>query len=158
MKKIIMLFLELIIISAMLLGCSKKDSSYSEKIIHYIDEVENETSPVSISMSEFTEFEWDKLIVFEPMASKTEMEKELGFNIDAEIDVFGGIIFFSQDKTVYFSEFKETFDGDCIFKIITNRDAQVGKKYEIVSKESARFNCEKSTNAFGKDSYTLSLI
>ncbi|UKS27384.1 hypothetical protein LOZ80_00050 [Paenibacillus sp. HWE-109] len=81
-------------------GCSAK-SNLTDKIIKEIDGECGENGTCTISIKEVTDFEWDRMVIFQIGSSKSEISKALGIEYSGPTDMMTGMIFVKDNKIVH---------------------------------------------------------
>jgi len=79
-------------------GCQ---NSIQKKIVNKINQQCKTADNCVIRMSEVTDFEWEKMYIFNENSSLEEINKALGFNYKYFKDVARRIIFTKSNKVVY---------------------------------------------------------
>ena len=153
MKKFLIICISIFLSTLLLVGCGKKSSHFIDDIIKYVDKQET-SETIVVQLSSFTDFNWDKVIVFGPMAPKKDIEEKANVTITEEIDIFGGIYFFDKEKLVHKEYFEETFDGDFKFKIKPYSKYNPQSRFIILEKDDAIFQCVKIKDN-NENSYVL---
>jgi hypothetical protein len=80
-------------------GCT--DNSMKDRITQAIEQRCREKSECAIEMKTLTDFEWDRLVVFEVSSSDAEVSAALGFQYPDLTDLVGGLIFAHSGKIVH---------------------------------------------------------
>lgn len=103
-KSIIWIFV-LVVILILLVIIFKKyisnEDKLSNKIMWYIDNNCYNSNTCILSMKEITDFEWDKMLMYQVGSSNTEISDLLGVEFKDSIDLSSGIIFIVNNKIVY---------------------------------------------------------
>lgn len=99
-----------------------------------------------IDMSDLTDFEWERCIVYGAGAQTKDISDSFGIDYDTYLDLNHGIIFVNGDKVVY-EEFFEVSEYELTNKkppLIIYPYAETSEervKYECFSKDAAEFRC-----------------
>lgn len=104
-----------------MVGCNSGKGKIEGNIIADIERCEN-TSNCIINLSEYTDFEWDRVCVFWYNATPDEIYEALGQGIEGK-EFHDKMVFTLDGRVVYIEERKVDFDGlhDCIvFETIDN--------------------------------------
>ncbi len=126
-------------------------NTLEDKIIKFC----SEDNVVNITLSDFTSFEWDRVIIFTPAATAKEINEAIGLKYNRNIDISAGIIFVKDNEIVYDEIFKDNNDFNnkpspfIIYPYNKNDDNQI--KYMVFTKEEAVFECIQTQ--YGKDYY-----
>lgn len=99
--KILNILFILLIIFLLLIGCQAKNTNMSEKIIKTIDNKCDQGDTFMISMKDITDFEWDKMVIFEVGSSNFEVSKALGIEYKESTDLMSGMVFVCNNKIVH---------------------------------------------------------
>jgi hypothetical protein len=94
----------LLAILVMLVGCSTERHSVSADIIKTFESNSNENDSYNISISDITDFKWDKLVVFGVGSSNDEVSRALGIEYKDSTDLMEGLVFKFRDGIVYKEE------------------------------------------------------
>jgi hypothetical protein len=103
-KKIIICFfafVSFILIPILFIYTPKNESKLSDKIIEYIDKNCDENNTCKISISDITNFKWDKMLMYQVGSSNTEISKLIGTEFKDDLDLTSGLIFVYNNKIVY---------------------------------------------------------
>lgn len=98
LKKLSVLF---IISLVLLVGCKTKGGDINNLIIKEIDNKCAPNSTCQISISEITNFKWDKMVVFQVGSSNDEISEALGVDYKSSTDLLSGMVFAYNKKIVY---------------------------------------------------------
>nr|WP_326174310.1 hypothetical protein [uncultured Ruminococcus sp.] len=109
---------------------------------------------INISMSDITDFEWDKCIVYGPSTQTKDICDVFNIDYNTYLDLNYGIIFLNKNNVVY----EETFDVSdndlenkipefIIYPYKQNESTQV--KYASFEKDKAEFKCVKKESDNG---------
>ena len=138
------IFLLILVLFSILLGCTNKsqrgNSTMDSEITQYVDK-DYSGSGVDILLSDFTEFDWDRVLVFNYPTSAKEIENALNVQYDGSLDLISGIIFVKGDKITYEEIFKDDYESPPRFFIYPNRDINARPKYRVFTRDTAAFEC-----------------
>jgi hypothetical protein len=102
----------------LIFGCQ---SNMQKKIVNKINQQCKTTDTCIVRMSDVTDFEWEKMYVFNENSRLEEINKLLGFNYEYFEDVARRIIFTKSNKVVYheddFPYPEESPKGKVFFKL-----------------------------------------
>lgn len=71
----------------------QESNDLSNKIISYIDANADENNTVVFNMNEFTNFKWDKMVIYDVGASNTQISEALGVEYKDSTDLMTGMVF-----------------------------------------------------------------
>jgi hypothetical protein len=135
MKKVIF-YLSIII----LLGCQ---NNIQKKIVHKITRQCKDAHTCILKIRDVTDFEWDRMYIFNESVRLEEVNKILGFKYDYFEDIARRIIFTKGNKVVNheddFPYPKEKPNGKVFFKFGND-----SLKYAIFSPDKAIFKVQKN--------------
>ena len=145
LRMITYVLLLVLLLTFFLVGCSGNENTLEYKIIKHYNENKNENENLYIAVSDFTDFEWDRFIVFTPSVTTKEVSEALGVNYNRYLDISAGIVFINGDEIVYEEIFKtnENFNNKPSPFIIYphSKNATERPKYKVFTKEEAEFEC-----------------
>ncbi len=142
MKKRISIILIIICISIMaLIIIFAKNTKVSEKIIDYCNKQEN--SNFKIKITDYTDFDWESLIIYKNPTSKQELSEFAGIDYKNELDLQSGMIFVKDNKIIYEEYFKTDFESPYKFIIYPYEDINSSNKIQQFSIDEAIFKVEK---------------
>lgn len=158
MKMRIILVTCIVILSGLLLlGYVNKKNTIASKIVKHC--AKNDTT--SIVLSDFTDFEWDRVIVFTISAHTKEIGEALKVEYDTPLDLNYGIVFANGDQVVYEEVFESKSSGiDIYFQLkiypYTEEEENIlsqkeKPKYKVFTKEDAVFDCFRIKSASDND-------
>lgn len=156
MKKKIMILV--IIVCLMIVGIIivfHKDKKVSNKIMKYYNTKEETT--FEIKLSDFTNFEWDSVIIYRNPTTKKDIKEITGIPYEKELDLQSGMIFIKDSKVVYEEVFKTDFESPYIFIIYPYEDKNSETKINQFEKDKAIFKGEK-IKYHNKNRYVLKPI
>lgn len=89
------------IISFILFILPNGDHEVSDEVVKAINNNTGGRSSCKIVMKNFTDFKWDKMVIYNLGSSEIEVSKALGFEFTGSTDLMSGIIFAYKKKIVY---------------------------------------------------------
>ncbi len=101
MKRIFVIVAVCIIFVASI--CIERKNTVSERIISDIEE--NRDDVVTINLSDYTNFKWDSVILYDWPISSASISRGTGVDYDRDLDVSCGMIFVYENKVVYEEQF-----------------------------------------------------
>lgn len=128
--------------------------SHPKTIKDKIIEKCNNATEINISMSDITDFEWDKCIVYGPSTQTKDICDAFDIDYSTYLDLDYGIIFLNKNNVVY----EETFDvsdNDLENKIPEfiiypyKQSESTQAKYASFEKDKAEFKCVKKESDNG---------
>lgn len=140
-KKVMMISIILVIMIVGIIIVFNKDKKVSNKIMKYYNA--KEETAFEIKLSDFTDFEWDNVIIYRNPTTKKEIKEITGVNYDKELDLQSGMIFTKDDKVVYEEVFKSDFESPYVFIIYPYEDKISEIKINQFEKDKAIFKGEK---------------
>jgi len=117
-------------------------SVIATNITQYVDKNYAEGG-VDVKLTDFTEFDWDRALVFNYPTSAKEISDVLHVNYDKSLDLISGIIFVKSDKITYDEIFKNDYESPPRFFIYPHRDINAQPKYKVFTRDNAVFECER---------------
>ncbi|SCH62897.1 Uncharacterised protein [uncultured Clostridium sp.] len=136
-----MLFIMLVTILG---GCKSQNVSLQKDIFSYLDE--NMQEKTCVKISDFTQFEWDTLLIFRYPITQKEIEEAIGVRYEGSLDLTSGMIFVLNNEVVYDEIFKNAYTALTPLLIYPYEDINYSKKYAAFSPDTAIFECEKVTS------------
>lgn len=118
-----------------------KNKKVTDKIIKYCNIIED--SQFEIKLSDFTDFEWDNVIIYKVPATNKEIEEITGIHYDKTIDLQSGMIFIRDGNVVYEEVFKTDFETPYNFVIFPYEDINSKMNINQFEKDNAIFYGEK---------------
>lgn len=113
----------------------------SNKITDYCDK--NTQISSEIKLSDFTDFEWDNVIIYRYPVTAKEISEFAGIDYEKALDIQSGMIFVKNGKVVYEEEFETDFESVSPFMIYPYADINSEFKINSFSIEDAVFISEK---------------
>ena len=154
-KAFVLIMLIAFVLSILFLQrCNKESKKIATAVIAYMDENVAE-NPRTIRLSDITDFEWDKMLVFRYPTTNEEIKDALGVDYDSSLDLVSGVIFVKNNKIVYDETFDIHFDAPPIFSMYPNRDINAKPKYKVFTIETAVLECERVYIGGGEDIYWM---
>lgn len=140
-KKIILIFVIVAVFLTVGILFFINHNMVSNKIVAYCNKTG--VTNFEINLSDFTDFEWDSVIIYRNPITTDKLNRITGINYEKELDLSSGIIFVQGNKIVYEEVFKTDFESACKFIIYPYEDINSFVKVNSFTKENAVFNCEK---------------
>ena len=139
-KKIFVVVIFIFIIVAMILMLHR-----NQKISSKIRSVYNKTEQTifEVKLSDFTDFEWDNVIIYTYPITQKELSKITGINYTKEPDLQSGMIFLKNKQIVYEEVFENDFESPSCFIIYPFEDINSDNKVKNFLKDEAVFRGEK---------------
>ena len=97
MKRILLI----VVFSLFFVGCQKKDDSLITNITKIIDNNSDKSGSYNFNMKDATDFEWDKMVIYEPNCSNSDISVALGVSFRDSTDLIGGMVFVYKNKIVH---------------------------------------------------------
>ena len=156
MGKAALRFIIMIVAVIMLFSwLNNRPGPLASKITKYADENYKEEG-IEIRLSDFTNFEWDKVLVFRYPTSQAEIQDAIGIEYNKSLDLMSGLIFVNDGKFLRDEIFKyEYTDKIAPFVIFPHQDINQKPKFSAFTKEKAVFLCEKSPVEYLPHFYSL---
>jgi len=144
------IFVCLFLFAFMLLtGCSISGELLQNNIKSYLDDHDN-NQEVSVNLSDFTNFEWDTVLVFQHPVSAQDIENAIGVKYEKSLDLTSGMIFVLDGKIIYDEIFKDDYTDLAPLLIYPYDNINADLNYNVFTPVTASFKCEKVNR---KDSY-----
>lgn len=127
-----------------LAGCAALDGSnqsVSEKITEYCDKIDE--SQFEIRLSDFTDFEWDYVIIYDQPVTAQDISDYAGINYEKILDLQSGMIFIKDNEIVFEEYFKTDFESPYPFVIKPYADIDSELNINKISIHDAVFIGEK---------------
>lgn len=159
MKKLKNFFCLLLIVWLILSGCSNHKSFLQNDMKVYLDNNYKENETI-ISISDFTNFKWDTLLIFQYPVSAQDIENAIGVKYDASLDLIAGMIFVQNGKIVYDEIFEDVYSGFAPFQIYPYEDINAELHYNVFTPKTSSFRCEKviSKESYGYRLYPVNTV
>lgn len=110
----------------------------------YLDENYRDEQDVILHLSDFTDFDWDTVFIFEYPVSYQDIENAIGVKYEGSLDLASGMIFVLDGQIVYDEIFKDVYTDDFApFIIYPCDDINADLNYNTFTSETAAFKCEK---------------
>ena len=84
-KKLIKIVCLFIMLVTILGGCKSQNVSLQKDIFSYLDE--NMQEKTCVKISDFTQFEWDTLLIFRYPITQKEIEEAIGVRYEGSLDL-----------------------------------------------------------------------
>ena len=142
MKKVFIIVVIIVFISISIITfliVFNNNSKVSKKIIDYCNKQEENTFEIKIS--DYTNFDWDKVIIYITPTSKKDLLEFSGIDYKKSLDLRSGMIFV-KDKQIIYEEYFET-DFESPYKFIIHPYKDSNNKINQFTKEKAIFNVER---------------
>ncbi|MCL2024410.1 MAG: hypothetical protein FWG78_01335 [Coriobacteriia bacterium] len=148
MKRRALIVFVTLAVAVMTTGCNKHP--LESRIVRYAER--NHTGEyLEINLADFTDFEWDRAVVYAHPVTKAEIEEALGIECDILFDLQSGIIFAHNGKVMYDEVFKQKYRGiDPVvasFLMHHNQDVNKTPRFRVLTPQDAIFELRK--NEFG---------
>lgn len=143
-----MFYLITVILIVFFITVYPRNNQVEQRIIDYINE-NYQGENVVIDLKHFTDFDWDRVMIFKYPTTAEEIENELGVQYEKSLDLTSGIVFVLNDEIVYDEVFENDYDGPPHFFIYPQSDINAKTNYRVFSKEDADFLGEKRTHENG---------
>jgi len=137
-KKMVIVGIIFIVVLACII-ISKRKESLSFKITRYMNN--NYTgNKIEIELKEFTNFEWDKVLIYEYPTSAQEIVEALGIDkYEGNLDLMSGVIFVKEDKIVYEEIFKQDYVSTPRFYIYASKKTSLYENNRVFTYENSQF-------------------
>ena len=119
----------------MLASCNKSNS-FQESIIEKIDSCYGQCSEIQIKMTEITDFDWDKMLIFQAQTRRQYVNLALGISYDGALDLMEGIIFVHNGEVVFEDTQGIYVDRDARFRFAVNNRIR-GRNYAVFTPDNA---------------------
>ncbi len=152
-------FICILLASLILLsGCGNSKSLLQSNMRVYLDSY-YKGNGVTVSISDFTDFEWEQVLIFQYPVSAQDIENAIGVKYEGSLDLTSGMIFVYNQKVVYDEVFKDNYTNLAPFLIYPYDNINADLHYNVFTPETAVFRCEKinSKEQYGYRLYPLSV-
>ena len=127
---------------------SGDDHKLYSRVKDFADKRSCENGNVDVALSDLTDFDWDKAVVYEWLSSNNtkEIEDAIGAKYDKYLDMSSGIIFVKNGKIVYEERFVfdySSLDPKVKFFIDPYKNGDSNKKIRVFTRDAV-FECWKS--------------
>lgn len=129
----------LILFSVILSGCFKQ--TVENKIVNYV-ETNCKQFPCTVRIIEITDFDWDKMYVFDYGVPFDEIEKVTGTNISVKVEFTRKLIFTRDGKLVRYEELPTDIENIVNNEVVFG-DSNNYSHTKIYSAENAIFEAQK---------------
>ncbi|MDE6471319.1 MAG: hypothetical protein K2L19_09920 [Eubacterium sp.] len=136
-------FILAIIFCISLTGCAAlggSNQSINEKIIAYCDKIDE--SQFEVRLSDFTNFEWDYVIIYDLPVTAKDISEYAGINYEKALDLQSGMIFIKDNEIIFEEYFKTDFESPYPFVIKPYTDKDSEQKINKISMDDAIFLAE----------------
>lgn len=106
-----------------------KNTAVSKKIIK--DCNKSEQNNLEIVISDYTNFDWDTLIIYKTPVSKNELFETTGLDYKKELDLKSGMIFTKDNQIVYEESFETDFETPYKFIIYPYEDINAERNINV---------------------------
>ncbi|MFT8322719.1 MAG: hypothetical protein ABF649_17750 [Bacillus sp. (in: firmicutes)] len=112
MKKLIILFISLMILASCSQSSGKNNNELGKSIMSAMDK----NDAKEMDLTDVTDFSWDKAYIFNPYTSQKSINEQLGVKfkdpsgIDSRDDIYL-IVFLKQNKVIHYAEIERKY-GD----------------------------------------------
>ena len=117
------------------------NTKVSEKVIDFCNK--QEKNNFEIKISDYTNFDWESLIIYKTPTSKQELFEYVGIDYKNELDLQSGMIFVKDKKIVYEEYFETDFESPYKFIIYPYEDINSNNKIQKFSTDEAIFKVER---------------
>ena len=147
--KILSVFLSLILLFS---GCGKYNTNLRGKIKSYVDN--NANHDIVLELSLFTDFEWDKVVIYKYPTTSDEIYQMVGIEYEPS-DLSSGWFFVLDDQIVYEETFETNFESLPLFFVYPYKDINAKEKCNVLDKKNSILICEvlESDNQIGYSLY-----
>ena len=141
------------LILIVLVVCQAAKSRLTENIKKTIDENGGESVYCYFNMRDVTDFQWDKMVVYDPGASNDEISEALGVSFTDTTDLICGMVFVFEDAIVHNEKisFLSNHKPDRLFISLEEQE----QNWKLITADNAIFRGSKSHNG---SYYTYSII
>ena len=136
-----------ILVCCTAVSCANKNS-IADTIMDYMDENCGEKD-VILYLADFTDFKWDKMMIFNYPTSAEEVETALGVKYDNAMDLISGMIFVRDGEIVYDEIFEHNYVETAKFYAYPQEEINAKPNYRIFLKEEAYFLAIRNENGEG---------
>lgn len=152
--RIISIVLSLILLFS---GCGTYNAKLQDKIKLYVDN-KNVNNEVLCQLSLFTDFEWDKVVIYKHPSTADEIYKTAGVKYEPK-DLSSGWFFVLDGEIVYEEIFETNFESLPQFFVYPYHDINNEKHCNSFDKDSAIFICNtlESDNKIGYSLYPINI-
>lgn len=140
-KKIIIIPIIICISIITLIIILSNNTKVSEKVIDFCNK--QEKNNFEIKISDYTNFDWESLIIYKTPTSKQELFGYVGIDYKNELDLQSGMIFVKDKKIVYEEYFETDFESPYKFIIYPYEDINSNNKIQKFSTDEAIFKVER---------------
>lgn len=126
-----------------LTGCSISKHLLQNDIKSYLDDNYNSNQEITINLSDFTNFDWDTLLIFQYPVSAQDIENAIGVKYEGSLDLTSGMIFVLDGQIVHDEIFKDDYTNLAPFLIYPYDSINADLNYNVFTFETALFKCEK---------------
>jgi len=127
-KKIIIIPIIICISIITLIIILSNNPKVSEKVIDFCNK--QEKNNFEIKISDYTNFDWESLIIYKTPTSKQELFEYVGIDYKNELDLQSGMIFVKDKKIVYEEYFETDFESPYKFIIYPYEDINSNNKIQ----------------------------
>jgi hypothetical protein len=128
----------LILILVFVIDNPTNEIKLSDKITEYIDNNCGESNACKLTMSDITNFKWDKMLLYQVGSSNTEISQLIGVEFNDSLDLSSGMIFVHNNKIVYKEQI--IYNPDKPYKLLLFIGALYGQpEYGIFTPDNATF-------------------
>ena len=140
-KKIFVVIVIFIFIIVAMILMSHRNQKISNKIRTVYNKTEQTT--FEVRLSDFTDFEWDNVVIYSYPITQKELSEIIGINYKKEPDLQSGMIFIKNKKIVYEELFENNFETPSHFIIYPFKNINSDIKVKNFLKDEAVFRGEK---------------
>lgn len=136
------IFCLIISVLLFLTGCNGTRNQLQKDIKSYLyDNYANEE--IIVNISDFTNFEWDTLLIFKSPVSNKDIENAIGVKYERELDLEMGMIFVKDGEIIYDEMFDNDYENVSPFSIYPYEDINSGMNCNVFTPETSLFKCKK---------------
>ncbi len=140
--KIIVSVLIICVTATLCTSCKLKSRPVADSIRKYLNTIDAGVT-VEVKMTDFTSFEWDKVLIFNYPVTNKDINIALGVNFTGSTDLTNGMIFVKDDEIVHYEYFDYTYDGPGKFMIYSQLDLVGNPNYRVFLSDEAVFSGSK---------------
>ncbi len=111
MYKKIIIYSFLAILGVFVLIFSGDNHKLYDRVKDFADKRSCENGNVDVALSDLTDFDWDKAVVYVDLMLGKEIEDAVGIKYDKTLDMSSGIVFVKDKKIVYEEDFSVVYSG-----------------------------------------------
>lgn len=136
-----------IVVCCVAVSCANERRT-ADTIMEYVDENYG-GNDIVIYLADFTDFQWDKMMIFNYPTSVEEVKSALGVEYDNSMDLVSGMIFVRDNKVVCDEIFECDYVETAKFFAYPQDEINTKPNYRVFLKEEAYFLAIRSENDNG---------